>query len=857
MIGQTTAARGLSSLPMRLLALLLIVIVGAGGIVYFVRGRTGASTAPTYQTAQVSKGNVSVVVAATGPISTAQSIPLTFKQNGKITEILVKPGDKVTTGEVLAKEDATDFQNTLNQTTATLDQQKAALAKLTTGPTPQQIAVSQQAINSAQSNLANAQKNVQLVADQNAKDLQTAQVTLANAQQSLADAQANYQTVQNELAKSVDADRQAVANAQTALSNAQKNYNSVQAQIVASTQADQVALQNAQQSLNNAKQNQASTAQQVAAALQADATAVQNAQRAFQNTQATLAAGTPVQQQQLAQANNDLNTAQISRDAACNLGNHANSQAGCDAANAAVNTKLTAITSIQAQIQQTQTQGQQTLATAQSALKTAEDAANSDKARQQATSLTAQQAVDQATNALKTAQAALNNDTAKFQGNVVQAQTSIDSAQGALKTAQTALASDGAKNSAQLQAAQQQIDTATSGVKTAQTALDGQTTKAASALQAAQATVDADTQAVKTAQAALAQLQAPPTQADLDAARAQVENATAALQTAQANVDSTVLKSPIDATIAQVNGNTGQYLAGGSVSAVATNGAANGFILLNNLSTLQVIAQVNEADMAKINLGEPVDFTIDAFPTQTFTGKVAVIQPLGAVQQNIVNYNVTSTIDPTTTKLLPGMTANVNIVTDQRTGVLVVPSAALSFARTQLQRQAAAGTPIAGGPNAARSVGGSASVSESISSSLTTSRNGTVSLRSPATGVGGASGTLARGGAGGTRTAQGTGTNTAAQGNQAQRGQRAAAGSATSQTAALRAPILVMENGTATLRLIQVGLSDGRNTEVVSGLSAGQTIVIGTGSVGGARPTSPAVGGRPGGGGGAFGGRGG
>src|SRR6185437_14501370 len=208
-IGETTATRGLNSLPLRLLALLVIVLVAAGGV-YFVRGRSTAGAAPSYQTAKVNTGTVSVVVAATGPVSTADSIPLTFKSAGKITAILVKPGDKVTAGQVLAKEDATDFQNTLNQAMATLDQQKAALAKLQTGPTPQQLVVAQQAIDSAQSNLANAQKNVQLVADQNAKDLQTAQVALANAQQSLADAQANYQSVQNELAKGVTADQQAV-----------------------------------------------------------------------------------------------------------------------------------------------------------------------------------------------------------------------------------------------------------------------------------------------------------------------------------------------------------------------------------------------------------------------------------------------------------------------------------------------------------------------------------------------------------------------------------------------------------------------------------------------------------------------
>jgi HlyD family secretion protein len=651
--------------PWRPLLLLLVTAVLVAGGIFAYRLRTQGAVTTTYTTAPVTRGDLAVGVSATGPVSTAASIPLTFKNSGLLTNVLVKPGDTVTAGQVLAQEDPTDLQHALAQARAQLAQQQAALQKLETGPTPQALAVAQQSIATAQSNLANAQKSLDLVAQQNAKDLQQAQVALHNAQ-------ASAGSVQNEAAKSEAAD-------QTALGNAQQNLASMQAQIAANTAADRVSVQNALQALTNAQQNLTPVQQQITAALQTDTTAVQNAQQSLQHAQAVAAAGTPVQQQQLAQVKNALNTAQIQRDAACNLADSRNSQAGCNAANAAVNTQQTAIDTATAQIAQSQAQAQQTVAQAQAALKSAQDAAAADKVKQQATSLSAQQAVTQASDGLKSAQAALSNNQAKFSGSVV-------SAQGALKAAQAALASDQARNQAQGQAA-------AAGVQTAQAALNDQTGKAAQALQQAQAAVDADSQAVRTAQNSYNQLKEPPTAADLAGAQAAVQNAKAAVATAQGNLDDATLRAPIAATVAQVNDIAGQFVSGGAVgtsASASSNASTTAFLVFTDLNKLQVTAQVNEADMAKVALGQPVQFTLNAFPGQNFTGKVAEIQPLGSSSNNVVSYNVTCSIDPTKTRLLPGMTANVTIVTQSRSNVLAVPAAALSFAQSAAANQIAA-----------------------------------------------------------------------------------------------------------------------------------------------------------------------
>jgi HlyD family secretion protein len=675
--------------PWRAVLLLLVTVVLVGGTIYVYHLRAQASTAMTYTTVPATRGDLAVGVSATGPVSTAASIPLTFKNSGLLTQVLVKPGDTVKAGQVLAREDPADLQHTLDQATAQLAQQQASLQGLQTGPTPQELAVAQQVIDTAQFSLANAQKNVDLTAQQNAKDLQQSQVALANAQ-------ASAGNVQNEAAKGEAADQTAIANAQSALAGAQKNAASVQAQVAASTQADQVALQNAEQGVITAQQNLKSGQQQIAVALQADTTAVQNAQQSLQHAQAVASAGTPVQQQQLAQAKNALNTAQIQRDAACNLSDARNSQAGCNAANAAVNTQQTAIDTVNAQIEQTQAQAEQTLAQAQAALQTAQAAAAADKVKQQANSLSAQQAVTQATDALKTAQAALNNDAAKFQGSIVQAQTTLAAAAGALKTAQAALANDQAKDQAHRQEAKASVDTA-------QAALNDLTGKAAQALQQAQATVDADAQAVKAAQIAYNKLMQPPTQAALAAARAAVQNAQAAMATAQGNLDDATLRSPIAATVAQVNDIAGQYVAGGSAgtsSSTSSNTSTTAFMVLTDLSALQVTAQVNEADMAHVAPGQPVQFTLNAFSGQTFSGKVAEVQPLGTSSNNVVSYNVTCSIDPTTTKLLPGMTTNVTIVTQHASNAVLVPAAALSYAQAAASNSMAAPVATPGNDNA-------------------------------------------------------------------------------------------------------------------------------------------------------------
>jgi HlyD family secretion protein len=94
---------------------------------------------------------------------------------------------------------------------------------------------------------------------------------------------------------------------------------------------------------------------------------------------------------------------------------------------------------------------------------------------------------------------------------------------------------------------------------------------------------------------------------------------------------------------------------------------------------MQVDTNVDEADIGRIRLGQRAAFTVDAFPGRTFSGEVIQIRKAPQVVQNVVTYNVVVGVQNPDGKLLPGMTANVRIVVDQKPSVLKIPNAALRF----------------------------------------------------------------------------------------------------------------------------------------------------------------------------------
>lgn len=176
-------------------------------------------------------------------------------------------------------------------------------------------------------------------------------------------------------------------------------------------------------------------------------------------------------------------------------------------------------------------------------------------------------------------------------------------------------------------------------------------------------------------------------------AQDQVGAAQQALTTAQHNLANATLTAPHAGVVGAINGQVGGTPGSGGSSSggsgSSSSGSSGGFIQILDLSSLQVTADVNEADIGKIAVGQGAAFTVSAYGTKRFRGTVKTISPIGQTTSNVVTYPVTIAVDTSTLQganLLPAMTANVSITTAQRVGVLLLPASAVTYARSQLSK---------------------------------------------------------------------------------------------------------------------------------------------------------------------------
>ncbi|HMC20853.1 MAG TPA: efflux RND transporter periplasmic adaptor subunit [Thermoanaerobaculia bacterium] len=162
------------------------------------------------------------------------------------------------------------------------------------------------------------------------------------------------------------------------------------------------------------------------------------------------------------------------------------------------------------------------------------------------------------------------------------------------------------------------------------------------------------------------------TQSSLDVARANVRSAQVALDRAKQNLAYTSIYAPIDGVVVDRNVQQGQTVA-------ASLSAPQLFLIANDLSHMQILAQVGESDIAQITQGQTVNFTVQALPNQKFHGTVQQVRLQSTTSDNVVNYTVVVAVDNPKGKLLPGMTARVDFLTNSATNVLKVSNAALRF----------------------------------------------------------------------------------------------------------------------------------------------------------------------------------
>ncbi|HEX4495728.1 MAG TPA: efflux RND transporter periplasmic adaptor subunit [Thermoanaerobaculia bacterium] len=185
-------------------------------------------------------------------------------------------------------------------------------------------------------------------------------------------------------------------------------------------------------------------------------------------------------------------------------------------------------------------------------------------------------------------------------------------------------------------------------------------------------------------------------QSDLDAAKAaydgalaETAQADAALKQAQTNLSYTKIYSPIDGQVVARQYDLGQTVA-------ASFSAPTLFTIAKDLTKMQVQADVDQSDIGQISVGEPVQFTVDAYPDQTFRGQISQVRLNATVTQNVITYPVIVEVPNPDLKLRPSMTANVQIRVATVHDTLRVPNSALRFRPPVEEGKPAAGTAAAG-----------------------------------------------------------------------------------------------------------------------------------------------------------------
>lgn len=164
-------------------------------------------------------------------------------------------------------------------------------------------------------------------------------------------------------------------------------------------------------------------------------------------------------------------------------------------------------------------------------------------------------------------------------------------------------------------------------------------------------------------------------QSNFSVQQASVKSAEIALQRAKQNLAYTSIYAPIDGVIVERNVDVGQTVA-------ASLSAPQLFLIANDLGEMQILASVDESDIGQIKEGQPVQFTVQSYPNDRFSGTVKQVRLQSTMQDNVVNYTAVIGVKNPNGKLLPGMTATVQFLTASADNVLTVPNAALHLTAT-------------------------------------------------------------------------------------------------------------------------------------------------------------------------------
>ncbi len=286
-------------------------------------------------------------------------------------------------------------------------------------------------------------------------------------------------------------------------------------------------------------------------------------------------------------------------------------------------------------------------------------------------------------------------------------------------------------------------------------------------------------------------------EANVAQTQASIMEADANLKRAQRNLSYCTITSPVKGVVIDRRVNIGQTV-------VSSLNAPSLFLIAKDLTKMQVWISVNEADIGRIKPNMPVTFTVDAFPDRLFHGVVGKIRLNATMTQNVVTYTVEVTTDNSDNALLPYLTATVQFMVDQRTGVLTIPNAALRWRPHTVDESAA--------------IAASAPGNTTTASPGNTTSNTTAIVAAAGATPGDTQGSGQRSGG--------------------RRGNRGANSGQPSKNGT----VWVLDHGVPSPVSVRLGLSDEVSTEILSGLSEGQEVITGENtpdSGGGSGTTNP------------------
>lgn len=538
--------------------ILMVLFVLAAGFI-FIAARQHDKNTVTLSTARVERGTVTNSVSGTGTLQPLTTVEVKSNVGGTLISLGVDEGDTVKAGQVLARIDPADAQNTLEQSQADMVSAHSKVMQAQQSLTMQRLQDDAQLRSAAQS-VETARLKLTQAKDQAGLQRSVNETSIDQAQQNLASAQAKLAQAEEQARLQPTLTDMAIAQAKSSLNAAKTAYQQTKTALVPQ------AISAAQATLGQAKANHTYAESDLA-------------------------------RQQVLQAKGYVAHSDV------------------DAA-------------------------QQRYAVAKAALDSAQDKCNTIADQTHDDLEAAQAKVEQAELALHTAEANRAQDTLK-QHDVVTAQAAVKQVEAALRAAKA--------NAVQNKVKDDDVATAQAALKQAQAALD--TARANS-------------------------LQSPIKQGDITQANAQVKRSEAAVTNAVTNLNYTTITAPRAGIVIKKYVEVGSVVAGGRTSQA---GSGSGVTLLDiaDVSRMYALVNIDETDIAKIQLGQEVDVSVDAYTGEVFNGKVTKIAPQTTTAQNVTTIAVTVEVEAPDLRLKPGMNSTCKFVIARHSDVLTVPNAAV------------------------------------------------------------------------------------------------------------------------------------------------------------------------------------